>query len=505
MMSANLLAVGLPLLICSLLGMALDRVLLGGPSCGWIERFGRGLMLGLGTAGSLSMLLDSMGVLITPASLGTLIGVLGVLLILGARRACPRQPVPEISKLSRLPNKHIALTVLLILFAVVGLAVAVRSGYLRQSFQFDAVTRWIFKAKVLHIDGTLLGRISTDPDFGFTHQRYPPLVSHIANFPALVNGHFNDRLATAIFPWFAVSLVAMVYGALARRVGPLTAALGAAWIANLPLISYTMAPPPGSGAFAGMADIPLAMFITAMGLAAIDGIEGRRDRAHLEAALALAFATLTKNEALPLILVVGLALALSVSRGRLRRALGVTGFAAAAYFILWGHIAAGLPATDENYLAQLNLDALMAGLDRIQVVAMRLKVELLSLRAWNITWPALLVLLIVGRGVIKRPVLRFLAIVVLLQFASYAFAYLVTAWTSPAALEMAKRPKLVQGLPDMSGDQHVIWFLMRLTMSRLLLHIAPLAICMGLLASPLVALVTSPREGERSGVTPRSG
>lgn len=485
-MAADLMAVGLPLLICLSMGMLLDRALLGRPSCGWIERFGRGLMLGLGLVGALSMLLDSVGVLITPVSLGSLLGVTALLLLVAARGAPPRAPVAEEARLTNKPAAHIALTVALLLIAAFGVAVAVRSGWIRQSFQFDAVTRWIFKAKVLFVDGTLLGRISTDPEFGFTHQRYPPLVSHIANLPALVSGEFNDRLATAIFPWFAVSLVAVVYGALCRRVGPLCAALGAAWIAHLPLVSYIMAPPPGAGAFAGMADIPLALFITGLGLAAIDALEGRRDRAHLEAGLVLAFATLTKNEALPLIPVVGLALLISVPRARWRTALGVSGLAALIYALIWGRIAAGLPATDENYLAQLNLEALLAGLDRVVVVLMRLKVELLDLRAWNITWPAIVVLAIAGGGLIRRPVLRFLLVVVVLQFGSYAFAYLVTAWSSPAALEIARSPNLIPGLPDLTEQQHVVWFLMRLTMSRLLLHIAPLAICMALLASPLV-------------------
>ncbi len=56
MMTADLMAVGLPLLICLAMGMLLDRALLGRPSCGWIERLGRGLMLGLGLVGALSII-----------------------------------------------------------------------------------------------------------------------------------------------------------------------------------------------------------------------------------------------------------------------------------------------------------------------------------------------------------------------------------------------------------------------------------------------------------------
>jgi len=488
MIAEDLLAVALPLLVCLVMGLLVDRALLGRPSCGWVERFGRGLMLGLGLVGSLSMLLDSVGIAISSWNLGALIGATAFALCLAIRSAPPREPVAEVAQLSRLNPKHVALTVLLLLIAAFGLAIAVRSGWIRQSFQFDAVTRWIFKAKVLHIDETLLGRISTDPEFGFTHQRYPPLVCHVANLPALVLGRFNDRLATAMFPWFAVAMVSVVYGALSRRVGPLTAALGAAWIAHLPLISYIMAPPPGAGAFAGMADIPMAMFVTGCVLAAADAVEGRRDRAHLEAGLLLGFALLTKNEALPLVVVLALGLLICAPRARLRRALGVTGLAALIYALLWGRIAAGLPATDENYLAQLDLDVFLAGLDRLQLVAYRLVTdELFNLRSWNVTWIAIPILLVAGWGWLRQPALRLIMVVLVLQFASYTFAYMVTAWTSPAAEEIARNPKLIPGLPDITPDQQVVWFLMRLTMGRLLLHIAPLAICLALLASPLVS------------------
>jgi hypothetical protein len=486
MIPPDLLAVALPLAVCLVMGLLLDRALLGRPSCGWIERFGRGLMLGLGLVGSLSMLLDSVGIEISSQNLGALVSGTALALCFAIRSSPAREPIPEVARLSKLSSGQLALTVLLILIAAFGVAVAVRSGWIRQSFQFDAVTRWIFKAKVLHVDGTLLGPISTDPDFGFTHQRYPPLVCHIANLPALVLGRFNDRLATAMFPWFAVALVAVVYGAVRRRVGALTAALAAAWVGHLPLISYVMAPPPGAGAFAGMADIPMALFVTGTVLAAADAVEGKRDRAHLEAGLLLGFATLTKNEALPLVVVLALGLLISAPRARLRRALGVAGLAVLMYGLLWGRIAAGLPASDENYLAQLDLDAFLAGLERLQLVPIWLATqELIDFRAWNMTWFAIPVLLAAGRGLIRQPALRLLMVVIVLQFASYAFAYMITAWSSPAALEIARRPNPIPGLTDPTTDQQVVWFLMRLTMGRLLLHVAPLAICLALLASPL--------------------
>ena len=70
---------------------------------------------------------------------------------------------------------------------------------------------------------------------------------------------------------------------------------------------------------------------------------------------------------------------------------------------------------------------------------------------------------------------RALLLLILVQLASYVAAYMVTAWESPNARALVG--------PD--GDP--LAFLLNLTLGRLLLHVAPLAICAGLILSPLRA------------------
>jgi hypothetical protein len=70
----------------------------------------------------------------------------------------------------------------------------------------------MFKAKVLALEHSLRGPISVAPEFAFTHQRYPPLVSHVANLPALCTGRFDDQVAQSVFPWYAVALVLVLHG-----------------------------------------------------------------------------------------------------------------------------------------------------------------------------------------------------------------------------------------------------------------------------------------------------
>jgi 4-amino-4-deoxy-L-arabinose transferase-like glycosyltransferase len=211
----------------------------------------------------------------------------------------------------------------------------------------------MFKAKVLALDQTLRGPVSVDPAFAFTHQQYPPLISHVANLPALVTGVFDDKVAQSMFPWFAVALVLVLHGVLARHVGRLKAALGAAWVASLPLLSYVPYPPPGSGAASAMADIPLALFAAGAGLALVDALAARRDHAYLEVALLLGFATLTKNEGLPLVAGAALAVLLCARRARLRRVLGIAVPPLLVFALLWGSLARGFPALDEDYPSQL--------------------------------------------------------------------------------------------------------------------------------------------------------
>lgn len=481
------------LLVVLLLGALLDRALLGAPGSGPIEHTGRALMLGLGAAGALSALLDTAlsgfgGPAVSAASLGLLfLAVAAVLVVLAVRRRPvprPRNPLP-----SGRPGERIA-HALLLLMAAWGLFLPLRSGWLRPTFQFDALVRWMFKTRVLHFDGTLLGPVSTDPAFALTHQRYPPLVSHVAHLPAAIGRVlsperfsdvvFDDRITSAVFPLFAVALVAVVYGALARRTGRLTAALGAAWLAHLPLLSYQLNNPPGAGAFSAMADIPLGLFLAGAALAAVDAASGR-PRALLEAGLLLGFATLTKNEGLPAVAGLALGLLLAGGAGRWRRAGAVAGLGLLLYLVVWGSaiVLHDIPATDEDYVGQAGRgwEPVAAGLARLSIVLPELGRELVDVRSWNLTWPAAAVLLVAGgAAAVRRPAVRLLLAVFLVQLLSYVYAYVITRWSSPAA-EM-----LIEVNDDLDDP---VAFLMTLTLGRLLMQVVPLVICAGLMAAPL--------------------
>lgn len=494
------------LLTLTLVGVLLDRGLLGAPGRGLVETLGRGLMLGIGGVGCLSLLLDVTGLGVT---FGTVAGGCALLVLgLGALawRGVPGRARPadeatpgwrELSGMARLA------VLLLVALTLLGLAQAVVSGWVRPTWQFDAIVRWMFKTKVLYFEGSLLGALSHHETYGFTHQRYPPLVSHVAVFPLLVERalgpeRFLDRIASAMYPWYAVACVAVLFGFLRRRVGLLTACLGAAWVANLPLVAFITAPPPGAGAASAMADVPLSLFVLGAALAAADAVDGRRVRGCVEAGLLLGFAALTKNEGLPLLAGVGLGLLLSLPRARIKIVAGTCGLGLAIFLAAWGLVMLGFPALDEDYLGQLHGDAIRGGVDRLGIILLGdggrlgLLQELVNLRSWNLTWPAVAVLLGLGFGQLRKRGPRLLLTVLLVQLASYVFAYSITRWTSPAA-------ELETG----GGDP--LPYLMSLTLGRLLLQVAPLAVATALLVAPLLLATPAPRPSDREPLAAPDG
>ena len=82
-----MIELALSLVLCALIGQLVDRALFGDPSCGWLERISRALLFGFGTVGSLSMLVDGLGLGVRPWSLGGAIGV-----AIAFAQLCPGRP-----------------------------------------------------------------------------------------------------------------------------------------------------------------------------------------------------------------------------------------------------------------------------------------------------------------------------------------------------------------------------------------------------------------------------
>ncbi len=468
---------------CLALGHCVDRFVFGLPGAGFVERFGRALILGLGLTGLLSLALDQAHILVGPASLGLAMAGTALLAVIGGRW----RPVlaPQSIAPTRTPVQKMA-TVLMCVLAAVSLALVVRSAFVRPTFQFDALTRWMFKTRVLVTEGTLRGDISVDPGLWFTHQRYPPLAPHVSALPSWAMRAFDerhefntedDRLDSAVYAWFAVALVCVLFGGVARRAGMLAGSFGAAWTASLPLIAYLAWPPPGSGAFSALADVPLAAFSLAAAFAVLEALEQRRPRAWLEACLLLGCVALTKNEGLPMVIACGLGIAVAGGRSRWRPALLTVGGAAVIYAALWGVFSMSFEGLDENYWERLNASAVSSGFTRIPMIVQAFFAGMLDFRQWNVTWLAAIMLVAFGWNRRRRMAARLMITIVCAQLLAYGFAYLVTKWTSARAEFVIRE----EGLDD------PLTVLFGLTLGRLLLHVAPIAIALAAMTAPFEA------------------
>ena len=464
------------LLILAVTGWLVERAWFAVPVAGWVERGGRALMFGFGAFGCVSLAVDAAGLGVSRLTVGVPLLLLwaaaALTLIRNESHVTAAHSTDPVDPDRPRPNTLIV--GLLAAIAILSLLLAVRSGYLRPTLQFDAVTRWMFKAKALAADGTLFGAVSTDPNYWFTHQRYPPLVSHVANLPALISGEFDDRIASALFPWFTVALTGVLVGVLRRRVGLTSAAAAAAWFASLPLVAYIVTPPPGSGAFAAMADLPLAMFTLGSAVAALDFLSGLRPRALWECGLLLGCAALTKNEGLPMVVALSMGVLVASPERRWRRSAGIAGLALLLFLLLWGIRSQFLPALDEHYPGRLTWTAFAEGIGRLPAIAGGVAGEMASLRNWNLSWLAILVMLAVGFRRLAQPTQRLLLVAVVVQLGVYGFALIISGWSNVMVEE----------------GQDPVHLLMRLTLGRLLLHLTPLALCAAFLATPL----ESPRE-----------
>ncbi|MBU0754170.1 MAG: glycosyltransferase family 39 protein [Planctomycetes bacterium] len=466
------------LIFCWILGDLMDRALFRGAHQNLLGNLGKSWALGLGTAGMLALLVDDLGLGVSLCSVGTasLVVMVGLVLLALRNKTAPS----PVENRETLPIRILGWS--LLAFAFLALGYAVYTGWIRPPYQFDALTRWMFKTKVLCLDGTLFGPLSLDPGYQFTHQRYPPLVSYISTLPSLLGDTFDDRIASSIYPWYAVALVLTVFGALKSRGSLLRGALAAAWIAGLPLIAFRDSAPPGSGAFSALADIPFTLFATCAALAALDGVERQRKGAFLEAGLMLAFAMLTKNEGIPLTAVTVLAVLVFAQEKRFRKGVIVLVIPLVLYYLLWARVARTFPMAEADYVNRLNMEALTQGLDRVIPVLQRILEEAFTFSNWDLIWPALLVLLVLsGRRALDRGGSLLLTIFTL-QWGSYILAYTITAWTSPAA-ELYSR----------NGDP--VYFLMETSLGRLFLHLTPIAVVLVLRKVPLRMRKDDAREG----------
>jgi hypothetical protein len=267
----------------------------------------------------------------------------------------------------------------------------------------DAMGFWGYSAKAIFFDDTVSTPAITDLLREHPHPRYPLLVPLAQVWVHLLQGGYEDKTMNLLFVGFYVALAGVVYGAGkgslsggSKRSRQATQAglVAALLVATLPPLRAD-----GYGASSALADIPLTCYIASALLCWVRWAESDDFRTLLLASTFAAFAAWTKNEGLAFFAILSALTALRAGlpakrapaeRARRRRgALRQAALALAGGWLLlvpWLVFQHSLPVTDENYPAHLRLAELWANLGRLPVVVLTWLRECADASQWSLLW-----------------------------------------------------------------------------------------------------------------------
>ena len=322
-------------------------------------------------------------------------------------------------------------------------------------WSYDALSRWMFKAKAFFHDRSVVPYFE-DTERGVTQPHYPPLVSLGASFIYLVMGREEDRMVKGLFVAVFVVLLCAVYGLLRRRTSSTIALVATSLIAIAPVMVH-LDWPPGVGAHAAMADIPLALFtLLAFGLVMEWARTGQRSLLW-NGMICAGFAPWIKQEGALVLALAPMVACAAAALGRRDRtqwvAILASTAAAVAIFLPWYLFQRGVPVTDEVYLpGGFGVQTLIDHADRLPVIARAFFVEMVRTEHWNLLFPlGLAALLLAPRAAIRNGA-WVLFIVVVAHLVAYAVVYAIEDFKGRGAYEQK----------------------MAISLARLLMHVAPL-------------------------------
>ncbi len=198
----------------------------------------------------------------------------------------------------------------------------------------DAISIWLFKAKVIATLDELPFDPAHDYYLGGSTPTYPVFVSLLAAWGPLVVGAWDERLATAPWLGFYISLILLVSGGLKRWLGAAPAWTIAYLVGSMPLVVIHAYRP-------GYADLPLAAYLAATVLFLL---RWRSTGTVRDLGFGLVFAAAAagmkrEGPALAAVAVVTLGLgSFAPLRTMSRRALGLVSGGAAAAIVLAGMV-----------------------------------------------------------------------------------------------------------------------------------------------------------------------
>lgn len=319
--------------------------------------------------------------------------VFGVVLL--ARQKPRPVPRPDPERLS-LP------VVLLGLVVLAGIALAFSGAVLRPLSAWDAWVNWASKARVLHVEGTLVPALHADPARLPTNLDYPLHLPLLQAYAFTLLGGTDHRVAAAIPVLHHAALLGLLFAAVRRRAGRVAATGAAALLAATPLVEWLVPAGLAEPLVAAEALGALLLVVLAM------EVDEPRPRDVFLAGLAAGFLPWTKNEGFLWLALVGAGFASALLRCRRLRPGRVRALRLASAFTLpalvpgsaWQLFLLSRGTVRYVYAAPARLSESLERIPEILLVAARH----LASPGWGFVWPAVLaVILVRGRASLRAP------------------------------------------------------------------------------------------------------
>ncbi len=320
----------------------------------------------------------------------------------------------------------------------------------------DAQMRWVYRAQTFAATGSLTPPSLTEEAATFAHPTYPPTIPALLGVGLILGADADHGLRDA-WPIFLLALLGLLWGPL-RRANSRAAPFLLLALALTPALSWleSRGSSTGLGATSLLADLPLALFVTALLVPFWEALRADRLPAWLPVTLATVAVALTKQEGLALALV-ALPLTALVFRHKekisFRRTAWMAWLAALAAGLLWRWASADLPvAPGEHYLGA-DLGSVFSSLpSRALPIAAAVGQQFVDFSTWGLLWPMAFLGLCFALAKRQKEGLL-LGLWLILGIGVAAAGYLASGWR----------------------DGNFI-HLMDVSLTRLLLHVAPMAV-----------------------------
>jgi hypothetical protein len=431
-----------------LLGAGYGVVLLVFPpshTVGIEEVIGLSVLLG---AGSVSLGMFFLGLMIRGPALLALLSVICVLLAVAGSRRAGNQRI----QIRPSASTAAASGALVLLALTMGL---VTWFTFRRSLGWDGLFVWEFKARLAAMSGGIVPQAYyQDPAMAWSHPDYPLLLPLSEAWFYMWLGRPHQHLVKILFPLFYLAMIGLllrgapVFGG-CRRQGVIAAVL----VFAIPAAVL------GEGASSGYADFPMGVFYLAAVVYVGEYLRtGDRDYLPLVGTIAACLVWL-KQEGMILAPCVVLALLRRFLQDGAWKSLLVVALPGSLLAACWSIYLRNAGVQRGLDFMKVTLANVWNHLGRISDVVDWMAKEVLNWNAWGILWPVFLLALVLPGSKTRTQVRLLLAVVVLVPVIVYMGSYVLSSWD----------PFL----------DHV-----KYSLPRLMLHVTPLALLVVAISLP---------------------